>query len=251
MEMKEFNGDDLDKVTRVIVDMGNPLSRTTAGKVEMAEQLLQMGLLKTPEQYLMVIKTGELDQMTEDTVTELLCIKSENEDLVDGRPVIALLTDQHSLHIKEHKCVLADPDLRQDAQLVQRTLAHIQEHIDQLKNGDPQTLMMMGEKPLSPPPPPQGPPGPPPGPGGPPMPPGPPGPPPPMGPPPPRPGAPPGMRPGLHQAGIPAPGHNVQNQPLNGSANASAAQGVKTPGLPKPPGPFANLPVLASQMIPK
>lgn len=241
MEMKEFNGDDLSKITRVIVDLANPLSQTTAGKVEMAEQMLQMGLIKTAEQYLMVIKTGELDSMTEDTVTELLCIKSENEDLVDGQSVQALLTDQHSLHIKEHKCVLADPDLRRDPELVARTLAHIQEHINLLKSGDPQTLMMMGEKPLSPPPQQEPMPSGPGGPQGPP-------PPPMQGPPSPMqgpPGAPPGPRPGLHQAGIPSPGHNVQSNPLAQSTNASAAQGIHPPGLPKPPAPFGQLPVLA------
>src|SRR5665213_1864324 len=237
MEMKEFNGDDLSKITRVIVDMGNPLSNTTAGKVEMAEQMLQMGLIKTPEQYLMVIKTGQLDEMTDDTITELMNIKSENEDLVDGKGVQALLTDQHSMHIKEHKSVLADPDLRKDPELVSRTLAHIQEHINLLKTGDPQTLMMMGEKPLSPPQQ-QGPPQGPPGPGGPPQ-----GPPPPMGGHPPmqgHPGAPQGPRPGLHQAGIPPASQNVQNSPLSQSTNATAAQGVHPPGLPKPPAPFQN-----------
>lgn len=254
LEMKEFNGDDLSQVTRVVVDMGNALANTTAGKTEMAEQMLQMGLLKTPEEYLMVIKTGQLDTMTDDTITELMNIRSENEDLMDGQMVVAILTDQHSLHIKEHKSVLADPNLRKDADLVKRTLDHIQEHINILKTGDPQTLMMMGEKPLSPPPPPQmgpmGPPGPP-GPGGPPPqqgpPPGPGGPP----PHPPGPGAPHGMRPGIKQKGMPGPGHNVQNQPLNGNTNAAAAQGIKTPAIPKPPGQFANMPVLASQMVPK
>ncbi len=257
MEMKEFNGDDLDKVTRVIVDMGNPLARTTAGRVEMAEQMLQMGLIKTPEQYLMVINTGKIENMTDDTVSELLNIKSENESLIDNKPVIALMTDQHSMHIKEHKGVLADPDLRQDAELVQRTLAHIQEHINLLKTTDPQTLMMMGEKPLSPPqqqgPPPQngppqgGPPqGPPPGPQGPP----PQGPPQHQGPPPhPHGGAPHGQRPGLHPGAIPGPKQNIQSNPLNGSTNATAAQGVQTPNLPKPPSPFQNNPVLASQMV--
>jgi hypothetical protein len=237
-EMKEFTGDDLDKVTRVIVDMGNPLAATTAGKVEMAEQMLQMGLIHTPEQYLMVIQTGELDSMTEDTVTELGCIKSENEDLVDGQQVIALMTDQHSLHIKEHKSVLADPQLRKDPELVQRTLAHIQEHINLLKTTDPQTLMMMGEKPLQPP----GQQGPPP-PGGPPPPQqaGPPGPPRPPG------GAPPGARPGIKQKGIPGPQQNVMNAPLNSTTNAAAAQGIKQPNIPTPPAPFNRMPVLAGQ----
>jgi hypothetical protein len=66
--------------------------------------------------------------------------------------VVAVLTDAHSLHIREHKAVLADPDLRMDAELVQRTLAHIQEHIDILSNPDVANILtMLGEQPLGPP----------------------------------------------------------------------------------------------------
>jgi hypothetical protein len=235
LELKEFNGDDLNQVTRVVVDMGNALAQSTAGKVEMAEQLLQMGLVTTPEQYIMILKTGELDVMTDDTITELMNIRSENEDLVDGGIVTAILTDEHSLHIKEHKSVLADPDLRKNPDLVKRTLDHIQQHIQILKTGDPQTLMMMGQKPLTPPPPPGAPPGPPQGP-----------PPPPQG----KPGAPPGPRPGVKQAGIPGPKQNVQSAPQNATTNMTQAQGIQTPSIPKPPAPFSQLPVLAQNKPP-
>lgn len=149
-EMAQFTGEDIDQISRIIVDVGNPLSRSTAGRVEMASELLQMSLIKTPEQYLQIISTGNLDSMTEDTQSELLLIKAENESLVASEEVIAVATDQHSLHIKEHKCVLADPVLRKDPMLVQRTLAHIQEHINLLRTIDPQLLMMMGEQPLQP-----------------------------------------------------------------------------------------------------
>ena len=53
--MKEFTGKDLSSVNRIIVDVGNPLSKTTAGRVQMAEQMLQMGIIKTPEAYISVI----------------------------------------------------------------------------------------------------------------------------------------------------------------------------------------------------
>lgn len=148
--LKEFTGDDLDSVSRVVVDIGNPLARTTAGRVEMAEQMLQMGVIKTPEQYFSVINTGQLDVMTEDTQSELLLVKSENERLVTGDPVIAAITDDHLLHIKEHRVVLADPELRFNQELAGRVVAHIQEHIDLLRNTDPQLLQLLGQQPLGP-----------------------------------------------------------------------------------------------------
>ena len=150
-EMEEFVGDDLSNVNRVIVDVGNALSKTTAGRVQMAEQLLQMGLITKPEQYISVMNTGNLDVMTEDTQSELDLIRKENENLVSNQPVIAMITDQHALHIREHKCVLSDPKLRFDPDLVKRTVEHIQEHIDLLKNSDPDLLKIINEQPLSPP----------------------------------------------------------------------------------------------------
>ena len=63
---------------------------------------------------------------------------------------MAIATDDHQLHIKEHRSVLADPVLRQDAELVSRTLAHMQEHITALREVDPDLLVAMQQQPLGP-----------------------------------------------------------------------------------------------------
>jgi len=151
--MKEFKAEDLSSITRVIVDAGNALAQTTAGRVEMASQMMQMGIITTPEQYIAVINTGKLETMTEGQNKELLLVRAERERLVDGStPVVAILTDAHSLHIREHKAVLADPDLRMDAELVQRTLNHIQEHLDILSDPNVANILtLLGEQPLGPP----------------------------------------------------------------------------------------------------
>lgn len=164
--LKEFVGEDLDAINRVVVDMTNPLSRTTAGKMEIAQQMLQMGVIKRPEQFFQVLETGRLDMMYEGEMNELLLIKSENEALLEGTPVITSPLDDHRLHINEHKAVLSDPDLRRDHKLVANTLDHIQEHMQMLSTTDPNLLMLVGQQPL--PPPQQPPPGPDQGPQGPP-----------------------------------------------------------------------------------
>lgn len=148
--MKEFSGDDLNSINRVIVDVGNPLSRTTAGKIQIAESLLQMGLIKSPEQYFMILSTGELDVMTEGVEKELTLIRRENEIILDGGEVLALSTDDHPLHIKEHKNILSDPDLRKDPKLVKATLDHIREHIELNKTTDPNLLRILNIQPLQP-----------------------------------------------------------------------------------------------------
>lgn len=150
--LKEFKGSDLEFVNRVLVDLGNPLSQTKAGRVEMANNLMQYSEI-TPEQYFMVLKTGNLDTMTEGIDKELILVKGENEAMVSGEEVMATDIDEHILHIKEHRTVLADPDLRKDADLVTRVLTHINEHIEALKQVDPSLLMILGQQPIQAPPP--------------------------------------------------------------------------------------------------
>ena len=148
--MKEFTGDDLSMVNRVIVEVGNPLARTTAGKTQLAESLIQYGIVKTPEEYFTILNTGRIDPMTDGTQNELFLIRSENEKMAEGEDVQALAVDQHVLHIKEHKSVLSDPDLRKDQQLVAKVLSHIQEHIDLLRSTDANLLSIIGEQSLGP-----------------------------------------------------------------------------------------------------
>ncbi len=151
MKMQEFSSKDIESINRVIVDVGNSLANTTAGRVQMADNLIQMGVITNPEQYFSVINTGRLESMTEGANNQNLLIKAENEKLADGEVnVIATAVDKHSLHIREHMNVLADPDLRQDSELVSRVLSHIQEHIELLQSTDPNLLGLIGEQPLAP-----------------------------------------------------------------------------------------------------
>lgn len=147
--MKDFTGDDLKAVNRVIVDIGNPISRTLSGRVEMASQLLQMQVV-TADQYIQVIETGNLDVMVDDKKAEELLIDSENEAIREGKPVVALAVDTHLQHIKGHKNILSDPTVRGDAKLVAATLQHIQEHIGLLSTVNPQLLNILGMQSLAP-----------------------------------------------------------------------------------------------------
>lgn len=149
--LKEFKGEDLSKINRVIVDVGNPLTRTTAGRVQMAEQMLQMGIITNPQDYFAVINTGNLEIMTENHNSEIYLVKGENEALIAGEDVPVIDIDDHKQHIIEHRSILADPDLRKDAELVQRVLGHIQKHIESLQMTDPNLLSLIGQQPLSPP----------------------------------------------------------------------------------------------------
>jgi len=129
--MKEFTGKDLQGIQRVTVDMGNPMTRTTAGKVNLADAFLEKGIIDNADQYIQVVTTGRLEPIIEGKQAQLLLIKAENEELSEGRPQRVLATDNHAKHILEHTTVLSNPEIRQDPDnpVVAETLAHIQEHI--------------------------------------------------------------------------------------------------------------------------
>lgn len=159
--IQEFKGTDLEGISRVTVEVVNPMSKTAAGKMQMAQDLMNSKLITTPQEYLEVIMTGSLDALLEADTSEILLIRSENEDLADGKQPSATAVDRHSIHIKEHATCLASPEARANPTIVQNVTAHIQLHIDLLRNTDPAILQLMGETPL-PPAPGANPPGPPP-----------------------------------------------------------------------------------------
>lgn len=151
-EVKEFSGHDLSDVSRVIVSVGNPLSKTAAGRLQIASELLQYQLLTDPSQYFYILETGNLEAATEDPMNDLLLIRDENEKLMSGEDTPVLAIDIHSKHIKGHKSVLSDPELRKNPEIVATVLKHIQQHIEELKSVDPSLLQMIGEQSLAPPP---------------------------------------------------------------------------------------------------
>jgi hypothetical protein len=224
--LKEFTSDSIKDINRVIVTVGNPLARTTAGRVQMAEQMLQMGLIKNPQEYFQVINTGSIETMYESDMNELLLIKRENEFMMEGKEVMADMLDTHQLHIMEHRTILSDPELRMDPDLRRTVQTHIQEHIDMLRMVDPDLLMLTGQQPLQNPnmgqvPPPMGGPMPPPNAGG------------------------PGMGPMM------TPPNGMPPNPQDMITGQGNPGGQQLPNMPTPPPPFQNMPVNAQDMMPQ
>jgi hypothetical protein len=226
--LKEFTGESISAINRVIVDVGNPLSRTIAGRVQMAEQMLQMQLIKTPAEYFQVMETGKIEVAFEGDMAEMLLIKAENEKMLDGKNPLVSPMDQHSIHIKEHRAVLADPELREDANLVKVALDHIEDHMNALRNTDPALLQMVGETAIPPV------------------------------------GAPPAGPQGAPQGNPDLPNPPLENSPMQSMMapnpeqtkgapmiNGPGVQGENLPNLPKPAGEFKGLPTDPAMMAPR
>lgn len=146
--LREFNKEDLTGVSRVQVENVSALSKTQAGRVEMANNLLQNGMIKRPEQYITVLTTGKLDPVIQAEQSELLNIQAENETMAAGEVPPAIITDNHALHIREHRTVLDNPDARKDPAVTEATLAHIQEHLALWQSADMNVLMATGQMPM-------------------------------------------------------------------------------------------------------
>jgi hypothetical protein len=148
--MKDFTGQDLRDINRVVVDLANPMSQTLSGRMQMAQDLLQSQQLRRPEQYMQVITTGRLEPLIDDETTEQLLITAENEALKEGKPVMAIAVDMHKQHISGHRTVLGSVEDRLDPALAERVLAHIQEHLNALRQTDPALLNLLGQSAIQP-----------------------------------------------------------------------------------------------------
>lgn len=164
--MKAWTGKDIDQIERLVCDLGNPAFRTFSGRIDTADKLLDKGRIKDPTQYMQLIKTGNIDPMFESPLSKLELIRKENEILMEGGQVRAMVGDTHIQHAQEHRVILDDPYIRSLAdqgdplalKILQNTTDHIMEHKDLNTNQDMFWFAVSGEQP--PPPPMMPPPGP-------------------------------------------------------------------------------------------
>lgn len=132
MRLSTWNGDTFKNVGTVVAEQVNPMTKTLAGARDEAEFLLQNHLISTPQEYLTVRDTGRLDPLLMTDQSQLNLIQQENEQLLQGNMVQALIDDKHSWHIPEHLGLAATPEVRNNSALLQVVLTHCQHHKDLL-----------------------------------------------------------------------------------------------------------------------
>lgn len=154
-EAKNFTNKDIEDIDRVIVEDGNPLTQTLAGRIQIAQDLVQAGLA-TKEEYLNVLMTGQLEPVYQAENAQVLRIKEENERLQKGQPAVVMSTDNHPLDIREHMILLNSPDVRNDPDpnnpIKKAVTAHVLEHLKQWAEMDPRLGVALGIPPAPPPP---------------------------------------------------------------------------------------------------
>lgn len=147
--VKTFKGEDLSNVLRVTVKTASALSKTTAGRAEIADKLLERQMV-TPQEYMQIIQTGQLEPTFAGPVGELTCIKSRCEKLMRMQPAPPLVWDNHQLCVREFKELL-NTEARDDPQLAKHISDTINQQFQlwgQLSRESPDMLMAIGCPPL-------------------------------------------------------------------------------------------------------
>src|ERR1700690_610484 len=208
--MRSYSKNDFDGIDRVVVAAGNSLLNTTAGKVNLADQLLQNGMLPQGEagamKYIEVMNTGKIEPETQALTSTYMQINSDKEQLLAGKMPLIQLTDNHPLMMQEVNTLNNNPQIRSNPQLGNLVRQYIQAHFQQWLQMPPLLCAALGIQP----PPPQTPPG---------------------GAPPPQ-GQPPKGQPGK-QAPVQTPPHPQHKPPMQGVTPHPTAQ---QPGMPQMPG---------------
>lgn len=168
--LEEFTGEDLAGVHRVVVKTSNPQLRTAAGRLQLLEMLLDMpdSPVKDPNQVVEVLASGQFKPAINPTRTSELRARWENEQLLKGPAVTqipgdpdpmtgmlgppkmtvpavpVLATDNVKTHIIQHLEVVNSPASQKNPAVLQAVLAHILEHVDVARNGDPYLAQIIG-----------------------------------------------------------------------------------------------------------
>jgi hypothetical protein len=154
--LRSYDKNAFEGIDRVVVSAANPLLNTTAGKINLADQLLQNGMLPGGEsgamKYIQLINTGRMEPETQALQSEYMAINSDKEMLLAGKMPIIQLTDNHPLRMQEVNALNNNPIIRENPNLGNMVRQYIMAHFQQWLQMPPLLAAAMGIQP----PPPQG-----------------------------------------------------------------------------------------------
>ena len=148
-EARQFSGSNVQGIRNVRVSVGNPLAKTLSGKAALAELGMQYQIIKTPEQLMEILQTGNIRQELEHGSAELDMIRRENDAFLEGKSPLVLASDNHVKHYLEHKVIADNYSVRNDpknAKVLEAVLNHMEDHADQidlLQEQNPQLFTMV------------------------------------------------------------------------------------------------------------
>lgn len=141
--VKQFKADDLKSLRQIKIRTQSPLMNTVAGRLQFGDSLLQSGLIKNPQQYLNLIEGAPVEDLFNDDYSENMAIQAEIDALIEGRPVIPMMTDNHPMFINAYKKLLYNPHIRTQSEITQMIVQLMQERISMEQQLDPMLKAML------------------------------------------------------------------------------------------------------------
>lgn len=153
--VESFTGEAINQIKRVVVKSVNPMSKTTPGRVDQADKLLQYGMIRHPQEYQSVVATGQLNGIFTSPAEQVASIKAENAALLRGEMPSVHLLEKHDLHVSEHQAIL-DYNLKEagNEAAVQAAERHIMQHVQiwqEMAMTNPGLCQALGIPPIAPP----------------------------------------------------------------------------------------------------
>ena len=139
-----FTAGELKQIKGVSVVQGNPATRTKAGRIQIAEVLLQNQVIGGDE-YLTVIHTGKLERLTEAEDNQLKMIHEENDALLESDQHAALPHHNHMLHMRRHLAQADSQLARLNPEIGKRYQAAALEHKQYLTYVDTTPVLMLDQ----------------------------------------------------------------------------------------------------------
>lgn len=145
--VKAFKGTDIQNVDRMTVDLGNPITQTIAGKMDMADKLLGANMLPTPQEYITVATTGNLSPAIRPVESMMSLIHQENDDLMKGILPPVNLSDNDEIHMRSHAILINDPEVRKNPDRLQLVEQHLAMHDQNWQTKQPVQSIIAGQQP--------------------------------------------------------------------------------------------------------
>lgn len=147
--VKYHAADTFRNISKVRAQAVDPVAMTPEGREERAQFLMDKGLLpqSSVKNYLTLVETGRDEPMLKAPTAQLMLIQRENSDLLKGIEPIVLEDDDHVTHGPEHAALTANPEVRNNPDVLRVILEHKAKHklfemgITPMQGDDPATGM--------------------------------------------------------------------------------------------------------------
>jgi hypothetical protein len=124
---EEVDGEDIGGMLRVKLELGNPLTRSLAGQVQIATDLLMADRITTDD-YFEIVDGGGIEKLLKKSTSQRILIEQENSWLRQGRPPLVAPTDNHPIHMAQHAIELNSQQARLNPSIRMAVLDHIFRH---------------------------------------------------------------------------------------------------------------------------